>query len=459
MAGIGFVLRRLAQQDTLNARVRAYAHAASVSSGPWLFTVVCLGGVQMLARSMLSQSDVQLFSIIIVYNFGFSLVISGPVVLVVTRRLADRIYAKDVSEAPGTFIGALALISILELIPGLAFYGGLADLRLSERIAALVNFLLVGDIWLACAFLSALQSFGTISAAFALGMAVGFGGALLLANDFGPAGMLTGFTAGLATIFFGLSARIFAEYAHPVKRPLGFLDDFRRYWEFALVGLFYNAAIWVDKWVMWFAPGRIEIAGALRAHPAYDAAMFFAYLSIVPAMTVLLVSIETQFFERYVRFYRGIEAHATASEIWMEHRAILRVLGQGATRIVVLQAVTSYLAILVAPGLIGMDRGGQEMVPIYRFGTLGALFHVLLLATMAIISYFDLRRELLAVSAVFLVLNFAFTLASLHMGLGYYGYGYFLAALVTCLFAMLLASSRIARLPYMTFIANNQGLR
>ena len=49
MAGVGFALRRLARQDTLTSGLRAYAHAAAVSSGPWLFTILSLGGVEMFA--------------------------------------------------------------------------------------------------------------------------------------------------------------------------------------------------------------------------------------------------------------------------------------------------------------------------------------------------------------------------------------------------------------------------
>lgn len=459
MAGIGFVLRRLAREDTLNAKLRAYAHATSVSSGPWLFTVLCLAGVQTLARSTLGVAQVQLFSIVIIYNFAFSLVISGPVVLVVTRSLADSIYAKDVSQAPGMFLGAFAIISAIELLLGVPFYGLLVSLEPAERAAALINLVAIGGIWLACAFLSALKSFGTISAAFAVGMGLGFGGSLLLAPAFGTVGMLFGFTAGLAAIFFSLAARVFAEYPHPVRNPFGFLANFVRYWEFALVGLFYNAAIWVDKWVMWFAPGRVVLAGAMPANPAYDGAMFLAYLTIIPTMTVFLISIETRFFDRYVQFYRQIENHATAAQISKDHQEILRVLGESARSMIVLQAVVAYVAVLVAPGLIGMGRGGLEMVPIYRFGVIGAMFHVLLLGAMVVISYFDLRRVLLAVAATFFVLNLAFAIGSLWFGPGFQGYGYFLATLLTLMLATILAASRIVRLPYMTFVANNQGLR
>lgn len=357
------------------------------------------------------------------------------------------------------FLGGLAVVLALQSAIGLAFYGFAVDMRLAERVLAVVGFQLVGGIWLAAAFLSALKSYGTVSASFALGMGCGFLGAALLAPAHGVPGMLFGFTAGLLVLFFALAARILAEYPGPALRPFAFLGEVRRYWEFALVGLLYNAAIWVDKWIMWLGPGQLTTAGAMPSNPAYDGAMFLAYLTIVPAMAVFLLAVETRFFERYLRFYRAIEAHATFAEIAENHRGILRELGEGLRNLAVLQGVVCYLAMLVAPGLVGMAQGGVEMVSIFRFGALGAMFHLLLLAVMVVVAYFDVRRLLLSIAAVFLVLNAGLTLGALQLGLGYSGYGYCAAALLTLVYAYSMTASHILRLPYMTFVGNNRGLR
>jgi uncharacterized membrane protein len=459
MAGIGFVLRKLARQDTLFSGLRAYSHAAVVSCGPWLFVVLSLGGIQLLGRAMLPVQDLQRFSVLVTYNFSFSLVASGPIALVVTRRIADQIYAKEVADVPGIFLGALALLFCIQAAFGVPFYFFIVDMQPTERILALICLQVAGGIWIASPFMSALQSFGSISAAFAAGTLLAFIGAVLLAPVFGAAGMLAGFTAGLASIFFVLAARIFAEYPHWANLRFSFILDFRRYWQFAVIGLLYNAAIWVDKWIMWFAPGRVVIDGGLPTNPAYDGAMFLAYLTIVPATTLFLVAVETRFFEHYFRFYQAIENHATANEIERNHTTILRVLGEGMRNITVLQAAVCYLAVLAAPGLIGMAQGGLEMVPIFRFGALGALFHVLLLCATVVLSYFDLRRELVLVTALFFTLNAGLTWGALWLGLGYQGLGYTGATLLSLIYAYSVLSSRIVRLPYMTFIGNNRELR
>ncbi len=458
MAGIGFALRRLAQQDTLNASLRSQVHAAAVTSGPWLFTVLALAGVELFGAGFLEREELRVFSVVIIYNFAFSLVISGPVVLVVTRHLADKIYARDVEGAPGMLLGALCVLFAMQAVVGVPFYFLAVEMTAGERLLALAGFFLVGGIWLVSAFLSALKSYGSITAAFGFGMATAYALATLLAPRYGAPGMLAGFTAGLAVLFFGLTARVLAEYPYRATDPFGFLPAILRYWEFVLFGFFYNAAIWVDKWIMWFAPGRMVIAGSMPSHPTYDGAMFLASLSMAPAAALFLIVVETRFFESYLRFYRSIAGHGTAQEIRRNHWEILRVLTEGFRNVAVLQAAVCCLFIMAAPGLIGMARGGLELVPTFRFGVHGALFHTLLLFVIAIISYFDLRGVLLAVSIVFFVLNASLTWMVMELGIGYSGYGYFLAALLTLAFAYAMAARCILRLPYMTFIANNRAL-
>jgi uncharacterized membrane protein len=117
------------------------------------------------------------------------------------------------------------------------------------------------------------------------------------------------------------------------------------------------------------------------------------------------------------------------------------------------------VAILVAPRFISTIPGGLEMIPVFQIGTLSAFLQILFLFALIIISYFDLRGTLLSASAVFFVSNGAFSGASLLLGYEFYGYGYFLSVLLSLAVAYALAAKSIGRLPYMTFIGNNRGLR
>jgi uncharacterized membrane protein len=459
MAGIGFALRQLAARDSLNAGLRSQLHAITVTSGPWLLTVLALGIVELFAREPLGQDAYRVFSSIIVYNFAFSLVLAAPIVMVVTRRLADMLFARDVSEATGMLMGSLTTVFVLQAAVAVPFYGFIVDLTLEERLLAFACFLMVGGIWLVSAFLSALKSYGSITAIFAVGMSAASALSVWLAPEHGSVGLLAGFTGGMAVLLFALIARVLAEYPGPAIRPFAFLPAMLGYWELALTGLFFALGIWVDKWIMWFAPGQLVVAGTMPTQPTYDSGMFLACLTMAPGAAMFLVIVETRFFEAYLRYHRAVAMHATSQEIARHHGAILDVLRTGFRQVAVLQAVVCYLAILAAPGLIGMARGGAELVPTFRFGALGALCHGLLIFVVAVLAYFDLRRDLLCIAALFLALNGGLTWATLGFGIGYAGYGYFLAALLSLSFAYVIAVRRLLQLPYVTFIANNRGLR
>jgi len=90
---------------------------------------------------------------------------------------------------------------------------------------------------------------------------------------------------------------------------------FIRYWEIGLSGLIYNMAIWSDKWIMWFAPEADVPASRLITFSNYDSAMFLAYLTVIPSMAMFILSVETNFYEHYVKFYRDIQQMATYRQI------------------------------------------------------------------------------------------------------------------------------------------------
>jgi uncharacterized membrane protein len=459
MAGIGFALRRLTQQDNLGGIAAAYAHAALVSSGPWLFTIVSLAGIDILAPRLVDPDALALFRIIVIYDFAFSLVIAGPITMIANRYLADRLFLKEADAAPGMLLGALALLFAAQAAVALPFYGVLAEIDPAMRVLAIVGFFIVGGIWLVSVFLTALKSFGPITRIFALGMAIAFAGSIVLAAPYGAHGLLAGFIVGLAVILFALIARVFIEYPYRPTRPFAFLAYFGKYWELALCGLVYNCAIWVDKWVMWFAPEGSVRAGVLSSYSDYDGAMFLAYLSIVPGMSLFLVSLETRFYEQYLTFYRDLLGHAPYDQIAKNHRRMMRMLAESFRNIALMQAVVCYLVAVLAPLLLDGLGSSLRQLGIFRFGVLGALFHALLMFATVILAYFDLRRRVLAVYLVFLATNLGFTWIARGLGYPYYGYGYFLASLVSLVFAYALTVRSVTRLPYITFVANNPSLR
>lgn len=459
MAGIGFALRRLTARDDLLGIVQGYAHSAVVSSGPWLFTILAVGSINVFGIALTSLAELTDFRIILIYNFAFSLAFSGPVLLVATRYLADMIFRKDVVQAPGMLLASLALLLGSQAPVVVPFYLFVVDLAPAVIAAALMNYFLVTAIWMVNIFLTALKDYSSITFAFLFGMATGGGAGIALAGELGAVGMLMGFNLGLGLILFTLVARVFAEYPYRITKPFAFLAYFRRYWDLALSGLVYNLAIWVDKWVMWSAPEREQLPSGFVSYPVYDGAMFLAYLSIVPAMAVFIVNIETRFFEHYQRFYRDIEHHANFARIRENHSLLIQALLGASRNVLVLQFCLCLTTILVAGELFDVAGIPALQLGIFRFGVLGALFHVLLMFVGIVIAYFDLRRVLLGIQVFYLLSNGLFSWVTLEMGFAWYGYGYFLASLLTFLLAYGVCAWNVARLPFLTFVRNNASVK
>jgi uncharacterized membrane protein len=226
-----------------------------------------------------------------------------------------------------------------------------------------------------------------------------------------------------------------------------------------LAGLIYNAAIWIDKWVMWTAPEAVWPSSNLVTYPMYDGAMFFAQLTLVPALALFVLSVETSFFDAYRRFYRIIDSHGSWGRIEAAHRRILETISAAARKLIVLQICVALFAILLSPGIaMALGIHGQQ-IGIFRFGVLGSVFHALFLFASIALAYFDLRRQVLIAQCVFFVLNASLTYGAMQLGFAWYGYGYFAASALSFAYAATILMYEVNRLPYATFISNNPALK
>lgn len=463
MAGIGFELNKLAKRDDLMGIAAAFMHSAFATSGPWLLTVVALALISMMYSGGIDAAyslDVMNFRGIIVYNFSFSLVISAPVFLVMTRYLADHIHVKDVTSVPSAMFESLFVTYLLQLPIALFLYAYYIELPTEMLLAGFANMYLVISVWLLSVFLTALKDYIAVSWAFLTGLAVGVLAAYLLSGRYGTLGMLIGFNLGMMLTIFWLVARILSEYPYIVGSKMALKPYFKRYWELAFAGFFYNAAIWVDKWIMWFAPEATVLPSNLRFYPDYDNAMFLAFLCLVPSFALFVFNVETQFFHHYRRFYRSILEHVSLRQVRKLNKAIHDSIMEGSRNLIIIQGGTCLIAILLAPQIFDLLNNAYVQLGIFRIGTLGVFFHGLMLFATIILQYFDCRREIMWVYAWFFVCNAVLTLIiMLNYGFEYYGVGYFFASVSSFAFAVIALMHHIQHLPYHSFITNNNSVQ
>ncbi len=468
MAGVGFHLRKLVQRDDLLGIVSGFFYSTWVTAGPWVMTIVSLFLIVWIS-DIARYRTVAEFRLIIIYNFAFSLALTAPVFMVVTRYLADLVFStgektsqgeSPLDRVPGMLLGSVALVFLSQFPLVALFYFWYVALEPLVRMAAAVNYFLIAALWVVAVYLTALKAYHVVSTTFLAGLALSLFLTWFFTGGGSLAGMLAGFSSGLALILFGLIAYIFAEYRADARHLFGFVRYFRRYWELALAGLFYNLAIWVDKWIMWlYAPERVVIIPGMPSYPDYDAAMFLACLSIIPGLAMFVLTLETRFFLRYLRFYRDIQKHVNFHRIQKNLDRITSSLSGGLRSLMVLQGGIAIVLLLLSPRLYEAIGFSYTQIGMFRYGVLGAFFHVLLIMQLIILTYFDFRRLVLVLQGFFLVSNALFTSVSLHMGFPFYGSGYFASTLLTFVITYLAMVRYVNDLPYQTFVLNNLSVR
>lgn len=458
MAGIGFVLRKLVQRETLTGVIRGYFHASLASTGPWVLTVIALCCLYGLTSHFVLLQSVTQFRTVILYNFCFSLVWSSPLTVLATRYLSDCIFRKDMAEAPGMLLGTMLFLVILTIPIGAFFYLYASLLSLDVAIQALCNFVLIAVLWLATVFISTIKYYSAITYSFLVGLSVAVLAAAALGVGYGAAGMLLGFNCGIACILASILALILVEYPRETCGFFGILSYLKRYTIVALAALLYTMGCWVDKWVMWFAPEAQTFGTGLPNYPHYDGSMFLAYLTIIPVMAMFMISQETQFFDTYTKYYRSVLNEENYNTIQRNHQQMLHFLVQSGAHMLLLQSFVCGLFLIAAPKIFEFFNINFIGLGIFRIGVVGASFQVLTLFITIFMSYFDDRKNVLWVSGLFFLTNFLFSVFSQEAGLPYYGYGYFLSTLVTFVFAAITIERYVRNLPYHTFIDNNSSV-
>lgn len=455
MAGIGFVLRKLMRKEDLSSLFRAYFHSIMASSGQWILTVLALGSFFLFSRNLVSDEAYLEFRLIILYNFAFSLVVASPITNCSTRYLADLIYGHQLDRASGLMIGMLILLFGVSLIPVSAYYFLYVTMTRAETLQAILNFVLIASIWHAGIFISSLKYYTGITFTFVIGMIISVLAAVKLSEGYGLTGMLAGFNLGLGFVLASLIALVFVEYPSEVKDVFKVLTYFKKYWEIALGYFLYTVALWADKWIMWFAPEAARLPNNMIMYPEYDSAMFISYLTIIPVMAMFLLSQETVFFESYLRYYQGIQEHDPLSKIKVHHEEMLKTIAYLSRNLVFLQAFVALVVILFAPKIFEVLGINLIQIGMFRYGVLGASFQIMTLLMMITLTYFDYRKGALYISIVFLITNTLLTLITLRLGIAYYGYGFFMASLVSFLFGGVLMENYLRNLPFHTFVSQN----
>jgi polysaccharide biosynthesis protein PelG len=456
VAGIGFELRALSNQHSIASPLVSLAHATWVSSGPLILTAVGLLTVQLLTSDRAGAFETTLFRVSLTYASLLALISASPTAVIVTRLVADCIYAGNYDDIPTLLIGALSLAALVTGITGAVFWSMQFALPPDVAIAAWALSQSIALLWITAVFSGTLKDYAGVTEAFLAGIIVLAGAGVVIAQyRTDAAGMIWCMSAGNMTTSIWLAARASVSLpSKPADPFLGARNICRGYSRFPLLAIGIaagTAGIWVDKWVMWSSNAGTTVVAGLVYAPLYDSAMFMSFLVVVPALAAFIIHVETGLYTHLMRFLDLVLQNGTLEEIQAAADRLSLLIRSSVLHLFIVQAAVSACAILALP-LIVQTFGMQfRQIPIMRLGLLGSIFHLLFLLCGSVLLFINRQRAFCALQVLFLACNGAATWVFLQLGPDYAGMGYFTAAVCCGLTSYFWLDRTLRDLVYLTF--------
>ncbi len=438
MAGIGFELYKILHKGTLSSIIQAFFLGIIIVAGPWILSVLTIYIIQTYTFGAIADNPA-LFTASIVYVYAFSLFLSGGFHYVFSRYIADQLYIENYETIPSALFTAIILISIMSILPALAFVFFNDFLFIPFHILYILSlvslFVVINILWIMLVYIALLKAYYKIFFSYLAGTIASIYGVLYLGKLYGVAGALCGYTIGQAVIVLLLIT--ISQIAYPLKKftvNKEFIASFKEHKRIFLMGWFFNMAIWSDKMLYWFLHGQ-HIPGTLYYYYIpYDIPVFLAYLTMIPGLVYFLIIAETDFHKIFFEFISQI-LEDPFRYIQLKKDAMLLSLKNGIKGIVFFQLIWTIGILIKLPQI--MDFLGYSHtinIHIMRILLIAVFFHMLSLNLMIYLLYMELQFEAAMAACLYLVLNIAVTLFSIHFLQLLPGTSYMLASVATTLY-------------------------
>ncbi|MGB9731589.1 MULTISPECIES: exopolysaccharide Pel transporter PelG [Calditerrivibrio] len=459
MAGIGFELRKILKEDSLISIFKVYGYSAVLSAGSWIISIlsIIVIGIVNIKLTNNYKTIIQ-FQVVITYLIAFSLIYSGFFQLSFTRYISDKLFEKDYYRILPNYLGVLSITIVL----GLIFTVTLSVYLFPEvsnlfRVTFVSSFIVLSCIWISNSLLLGLKEYKKITFYFFLGYLI----ILILSiftREIGLEGYIASFFIGNSFIFFAMFSLILKNYKSNRFLEFDFITNKKHifYWSIAFSGLFYNLAIWADKFVFWFNKETSNnVIGLLRASVLYDLPIFLAYLSIIPGTAIFFYRLEADFAEKYDILFDAIRTDGTYEQIIKYKDEINEVIKMAIKETIIVQGIFNILLYIFSDKIFGFLNLPITYTPLFFIDLVAVQLQLCLMVVLSILYYMNRRKESLWVTIIFLLTNIILSQLSIKMGFMYYGYGFGLSSLISFTFSLILLKRSIDELEYETYCLIN----
>jgi uncharacterized membrane protein len=175
VAGVGFSLKALRNDESYTGLIRLYGTAGIISSGPWLLSILTLLFIGLIGKQVVTDpNDLSRFQVSVTWLFAASLLWTGPLQLMFTRFTADREFLDEYDETLPNLFGALCALGAATFAISIPIVALFHDSTWTFKWILASAFVVLSQTWLVVIVLTGLRAHLAVFGCFALGYASTF---------------------------------------------------------------------------------------------------------------------------------------------------------------------------------------------------------------------------------------------------------------------------------------------
>lgn len=220
-----------------------------------------------------------------------------------------------------------------------------------------------------------------------------------------------------------------------------------------LINLFYTLGLFAHNFMIWrFSDLSNTLKDTFVLSKAYDNATFFAVLTIIPAIVLFVVRVETNFYPKYMNFTNTLNNGGSLRDIEKSKTKMIIVLERELINIMKMQFVATFLLIIfgstILLPILGKDK---ETIAIFSLLSIGYYMTYMTFLVITILLYFDNQEDSLKISSIFLLSNIIFNYITIIGGREYYGLGLAISSIIALIIALYYLNRTLKNIDYRLF--------
>lgn len=348
MAGIGFELKKLFRKEGIISTVFAGVYATVVTIGPTIMVILALNLMYfLLPYTRVTYYEREVLSSTILYVFVFSLIISSPINIILSRYTADKIYQEKYDSILSALDMGNLLLALLTLLTGVPFGAAMYFIGKLPMYYVFISWLFylgLAFTFYYMTFITLLKEYKKITYSFLFSLLIGilFSCVAVFWWDFSVMdGILDALAISFNLIAMLLMARLRRNFRDHDRKNTEVLKYFKEHWRLFASNAFYTLGLYSHNFVFWFFSSyRVTVAKVFISAPVYDVVTYLAMLSNISVLVIFVVNVETKFHTAYKLYCESVIG-ASGKDILKAKNNMIEVLRRELLYIIQIQMVVN----------------------------------------------------------------------------------------------------------------------